>query len=49
MKKLIDKLYQAFFSESKSAYDDLVKIRNFSALVLLGILVYLILLKGVLQ
>lgn len=49
MKKLIDKLYQAFFSESKSAYDDLIKMRNFSALVLLGILVYLILLKGVLQ
>lgn len=48
MKKLIDKLYQAFFSESKSAYDDLIKMRNFSALVLLGILVYLILLKGVL-
>ena len=49
MKKLLDKLYKAFFGESKSAYDDLIKIRNFSALVVLGTIVYVILLKGVLQ
>lgn len=49
MKKLLNNLYKAFFSESKSAYDDLIKIRNFSALVVLGILVYVILLQGVLQ
>lgn len=49
MKKILDKLYQAFFSESKSAYDDLIKIRNFSVLVVLGFLVYVILLQGVLK
>ena len=49
MKKLLDKLYEAFFSESKSAYDDLIKMRNFSVLVVLGLLVYAILLQGVLK
>ena len=49
MKKILDKLYEAFFSESKSAYDDLVKMRNFSLLVVLGLLVYAILLQGVLK
>lgn len=49
MRKLLDKLYEAFFSESKSAYDDLIKMRNFSVLVVLGLLVYMILLQGVLK
>lgn len=49
MKKILDKLYEAFFSESESAYDDLIKMRNFSVLVVLGLLVYAILLQGVLK